>query len=63
MQHARLAWGVRRVAVVDIDVHFGNGTCELLREDRDAFYGSVHMATGTCGDAMTPLQTLSTSLS
>ena len=24
--HARLRWGVRRVAVVDFDVHFGNGT-------------------------------------
>ena len=25
--HARLHWGLRYVAVVDIDVHFGNGEC------------------------------------
>ena len=24
--HARLHWGVHKVAVVDVDVHFGNGT-------------------------------------
>ena len=34
--HARLAWGVRRFAVVDIDVHFGNGTAEILDGDDDA---------------------------
>ena len=31
--HARLAWGVRRFAVVDLDAHFGNGTAELLADD------------------------------
>ena len=58
--HARLRWGVRRVAVVDIDVHFGNGTAELLRDDDDAFFASVHMRTddfypaGIGADANTP---------
>ena len=46
--HARVAWGVRRVAVIDLDVHFGNGTCEILRGDPDAFFGSVHLATRYC---------------
>ena len=41
--HARLAWGLKRFAVVDIDVHFGNGTAELLHGDPDAFFASVHM--------------------
>jgi acetoin utilization deacetylase AcuC-like enzyme len=41
--HARLEWGVQRVAVIDIDAHFGNGTAELLKGDDDAFFGSVHL--------------------
>ena len=40
------------MAVVDIDVHFGNGTCEVLRHDPDAFFGSVHLA--TCAAAFQP---------
>jgi acetoin utilization deacetylase AcuC-like enzyme len=31
---------------VDIDVHFGNGTAELLRGDDRAFFASVHMVYG-----------------
>ena len=41
--HARLAWGLQRVAVIDIDVHYGNGTAELLRSDDQAFFASVHL--------------------
>lgn len=44
--YARVAWGLDRVAVVDIDVHFGNGTAELLRGDPKAFFASVHMVYG-----------------
>ena len=36
-------WGMRRVAVIDIDCHYGNGTEELVRHDEDAFFASVHM--------------------
>lgn len=32
--------------MVDIDVHFGNGTAELLRHDPRAFFASVHMVYG-----------------
>ena len=42
--HARVSWGLRRVAVLDIDAHFGNGTAELLRDDPDAMYTSVQLA-------------------
>ena len=42
----RVRWGLERVAVVDIDVHFGNGTAELLRGDPRAFFASVHMIYG-----------------
>eukprot|EP01041_Mallomonas_annulata_P007303 gene7303-14893_t len=44
--YARVRWGLEKVAVVDIDVHFGNGTAELLRDDPRAFFASVHMVYG-----------------
>jgi acetoin utilization deacetylase AcuC-like enzyme len=40
--HARAQWGLRRVAVVDFDVHHGNGTQSLFAADPDLFYGSSH---------------------
>jgi acetoin utilization deacetylase AcuC-like enzyme len=40
--HARHAYGVERVAVVDFDVHHGNGTQEIFWPDADLFYGSTH---------------------
>jgi acetoin utilization deacetylase AcuC-like enzyme len=40
--HARARWGVRRVAVVDFDVHHGNGTEAVFAADPDLFYGSTH---------------------
>lgn len=40
--HARAAHGARRVAVVDFDVHHGNGTEAIFWNDEDAFYASSH---------------------
>ncbi len=40
--HARARWGKRRVAVVDFDVHHGNGTQAVFAADEDLFYGSSH---------------------
>ncbi len=40
--HARAAHGYKRVAVVDFDVHHGNGTQEIFWNDADAFYASTH---------------------
>ena len=34
--------GAERVAVVDFDVHHGNGTQEIFWSDKDLFYGSTH---------------------
>ncbi|NOZ31848.1 MAG: histone deacetylase family protein [Alphaproteobacteria bacterium] len=41
-QIARQKYGVERVAIVDFDVHHGNGTENIFRTDRDVFYGSTH---------------------
>ena len=40
--HARAHWGVQRVAVVDFDVHHGNGTQAIFAADADLFYASSH---------------------
>lgn len=42
--HARAAHGLRRVAVVDFDVHHGNGTQHSFWDDPDLFYGSSHQS-------------------
>jgi acetoin utilization deacetylase AcuC-like enzyme len=40
--HARKRHGAERVAVVDFDVHHGNGTQDIFWSDADLFYGSTH---------------------
>jgi acetoin utilization deacetylase AcuC-like enzyme len=40
--HARAAHGAARVAVVDFDVHHGNGTEAIFWYDENAFYASSH---------------------
>lgn len=42
--HARERWGVQRVAVVDFDVHHGNGTQAMFAADPDLFYASSHQS-------------------
>ena len=41
-QHARRAHGLRKVAVVDFDVHHGNGTQDIFYDDAALFYASSH---------------------
>ena len=40
--HARARWGLQRVAVVDFDVHHGNGTQAVFESDPGLFYASSH---------------------
>lgn len=40
--HARKVHSATRVAVVDFDVHHGNGTQAAFWDDKDLFYGSTH---------------------
>ena len=42
--HARAQWGVERVAVVDFDVHHGNGTQAIFAADPGLFYASSHQS-------------------
>ena len=55
VQHARAVHGVRRVAVVDVDVHHGNGTEDLFWNDPAVLYASLHQhpfypGTGSAND-------------
>jgi acetoin utilization deacetylase AcuC-like enzyme len=43
-QHARVAHGLKRVAVLDFDVHHGNGTQSLFAQIPELFYGSTHQS-------------------
>jgi acetoin utilization deacetylase AcuC-like enzyme len=41
-RHGQARWGLKRVAVVDFDVHHGNGTQDIFYDDPGLFYGSSH---------------------
>jgi acetoin utilization deacetylase AcuC-like enzyme len=40
--HARQEHGAERLAVIDFDVHHGNGTQNIFWNEPDLFYGSTH---------------------
>jgi acetoin utilization deacetylase AcuC-like enzyme len=40
--HARARHGLRRAAVMDFDVHHGNGTQAMFWDDAELFYASTH---------------------
>lgn len=42
--HAREEYGLQRIAVVDFDVHHGNGTQAMFENDRDSFFASTHQS-------------------
>ncbi len=41
-EHARRAHGLKRVAIVDFDVHHGNGTQDIFADEPDVMYCSIH---------------------
>jgi acetoin utilization deacetylase AcuC-like enzyme len=54
-ERARRSHGLARVAIVDVDVHHGNGTQHLFEERADVFYASLHQwpfypGTGAAGE-------------
>ena len=40
--HARARHGLKRIAVVDFDVHHGNGTQAMFQDDEELFFASSH---------------------
>lgn len=42
--YARKAYKLHRIAVIDFDVHHGNGTQAMFENDPELFYGSTHQA-------------------
>jgi acetoin utilization deacetylase AcuC-like enzyme len=42
--HARATHGCARIAVIDFDVHHGNGTQDVFFDDTNAFYASTHQS-------------------
>ena len=54
-RHARAAHGAERVAIVDFDVHHGNGTQAIFWDDPSVMYASTHQmphypGTGALGE-------------
>lgn len=41
-RHAQRKWNLDRVAIIDFDVHHGNGTQDIFYQDASVFYGSTH---------------------
>jgi acetoin utilization deacetylase AcuC-like enzyme len=41
-EHARRQHGVKKVAIVDFDVHHGNGTQAMVENEPDLFFASTH---------------------
>lgn len=40
--HARAVHGLKRIAIIDFDVHHGNGTQSFVEHDPDLLYASTH---------------------
>ena len=41
-RHAQAKYGIERVAILDFDVHHGQGTQAVVEPDANLFYGSTH---------------------
>ncbi len=41
-RYFQIEWGIQRVAIIDFDVHHGNGTQHIFEEDPTVFYYSIH---------------------
>jgi acetoin utilization deacetylase AcuC-like enzyme len=41
-RYLRSKWGVKRIGIVDFDVHHGNGTQSIFEDDSSVFFYSIH---------------------
>jgi acetoin utilization deacetylase AcuC-like enzyme len=44
VRHAQKKFGVKKIAIVDFDVHHGNGTHSIFEHDPEIFFTSIHQA-------------------
>jgi acetoin utilization deacetylase AcuC-like enzyme len=52
--YARAKYGIERIAIVDIDAHFGNGTLDIFQHDSNVFYASIHLESDSDNDPFFP---------
>jgi acetoin utilization deacetylase AcuC-like enzyme len=41
-RYLQMQWNIKRVGIVDVDVHHGNGTQHIFEKDPSVFYYSIH---------------------
>jgi len=41
-RYLQLEWGIKKVGIIDFDVHHGNGTEHIFEKDPSVFYYSIH---------------------
>jgi acetoin utilization deacetylase AcuC-like enzyme len=41
-RYLQIQWSVKKIGIVDFDVHHGNGTQQIFEEDPTVFYYSIH---------------------
>jgi len=41
-RYMQIKWGIKKVGIVDFDVHHGNGTQQIFEHDPTVFYYSIH---------------------
>ena len=51
-RYAQREHGLKRVMIVDVDVHHGNGTHDCFYQDPDVFFLSTHQVTHEKGESM-----------
>ncbi|KAL4196969.1 hypothetical protein AMTRI_Chr04g185780 [Amborella trichopoda] len=54
-RHAQRVHGLKRVFIIDFDVHHGNGTNDAFYEDPDIFFLSTHQVRGFDAHVLDPL--------
>ncbi|VAX20343.1 Acetylspermidine deacetylase; Deacetylases, including yeast histone deacetylase and acetoin utilization protein, partial [hydrothermal vent metagenome] len=54
VRHAQKTYGARKTAIIDFDVHHGNGTQNAFYDDPSVFFVSLHQAHHYPGTGMEP---------
>ncbi len=41
-RYLQMEWNIKKIGIIDFDVHHGNGTQHIFEQDPDVFYYSIH---------------------